>query len=245
MPVPSHPGPVRRIAPALRQNCIRSWPNHQLGTEAKAKNLSLERTRVTPSPPLPQVSRATPVASASAGVAELVSPAANTASSSATAPFRRAVAALGVTGPQGRCSPGATGRSRRAGGPPGQLRDGEPAAGARSGRARRSRESPRGQDGYRAGGSDFVAGDEGFSVGAVGGGPKRGRGGGPGAGAVGGGPCGKRPGGVAGGRSGPRLGEERAWGVEGWGSPPPAGRESFPRPVTGGRAGKLVLPRPA
>ena len=100
MPVPSHPGPVRRISPALRQNCIRSWPNHQLGTEAKAKNLSLERTRVTPSPPLPQVSRVTPVASASAGVAELISPAANTASSSATAPLRRAVAALGVAGPQ-------------------------------------------------------------------------------------------------------------------------------------------------
>jgi hypothetical protein len=41
----------------LRQNCIRSWPNHQLRTEAKAKNPSLERTRPTLSPPLPQVSR--------------------------------------------------------------------------------------------------------------------------------------------------------------------------------------------
>jgi hypothetical protein len=61
MPVPSHPGPVRRISPALRQNCIRSWPNHQLGTEAEAKNLSLERTRATPPPPLPQVSRPTSV----------------------------------------------------------------------------------------------------------------------------------------------------------------------------------------
>jgi hypothetical protein len=61
MPVPSRPGPVHRIAPALRQNCIRSWPNHQLGTEAKAKNLSLERTRATPPPPLPQVSRPTSV----------------------------------------------------------------------------------------------------------------------------------------------------------------------------------------
>jgi hypothetical protein len=57
MPVPSHPGPVRRIAPALRQNCIRSWRNHQLGIEAKAKNPSLERTRLTPPPPFPQVSR--------------------------------------------------------------------------------------------------------------------------------------------------------------------------------------------
>jgi hypothetical protein len=56
MPVPSHPGPVRRIAPALRQNCIRSWRNHQLGIEAKAKNPSLERTRLTPPPPFPQVS---------------------------------------------------------------------------------------------------------------------------------------------------------------------------------------------
>ena len=57
MPVPSRPGPVRRIAPALRQNTIRSWRNHQLGIEAKPKNPSLERTRATPSPPFPQVSR--------------------------------------------------------------------------------------------------------------------------------------------------------------------------------------------
>ena len=56
MPVPGCPGPVRRISPALRQNCIRSWPNHQLRTEAKAKNPSLERTRPTLSSPLPQVS---------------------------------------------------------------------------------------------------------------------------------------------------------------------------------------------
>src|SRR6202046_4863754 len=72
MPVPSHPGPVRRISPALRQNCIRSWPNHQLGTEAEAKNLSLERPRATPSPPLPQVSRPTSVAPAPGGRPRLV-----------------------------------------------------------------------------------------------------------------------------------------------------------------------------
>ena len=59
MPVPSRPGPVRRIAPALRQNCIRSWRNHQLRTEGTAKNLSLERTRLSPSPPLPQISAQT------------------------------------------------------------------------------------------------------------------------------------------------------------------------------------------
>ena len=53
---PAGPLPCRRISPALRQNCIRSWPNHQLRTEGKAKNPSLERTRLTPSPPLPQVS---------------------------------------------------------------------------------------------------------------------------------------------------------------------------------------------
>src|SRR3984957_9092931 len=74
MPVPSHPGPVRRIAPALRQNCIRSWPNHQLGTGGRAKNLSLERTLLTPSPPLPQVTWISPVADASRDAARLRSP---------------------------------------------------------------------------------------------------------------------------------------------------------------------------
>jgi hypothetical protein len=64
VPVPSRPGPVRRIAPALRQNCIRSWPNHQLRTEGKAKNLYLERTRLTPPPPFLQVSRPSPTPAA-------------------------------------------------------------------------------------------------------------------------------------------------------------------------------------
>src|SRR5216684_3923488 len=64
MPVPSNAG---RSAESLRrcvQNCIRSWLNHQLRTEGRAKNLSLERTLLTPSPPLPQVSPVTPVARA-------------------------------------------------------------------------------------------------------------------------------------------------------------------------------------
>jgi hypothetical protein len=73
MPVPSHPGPVRRIAPALRQNCIRSWPNHQLRTEAKAKNPSPERSRPTPFHPLPQVSPPTSAALAPSDSTQLVS----------------------------------------------------------------------------------------------------------------------------------------------------------------------------
>jgi hypothetical protein len=35
-------GPVRRIAPALRQNTIRSRANHQLGLAVTRKNLSLQ-----------------------------------------------------------------------------------------------------------------------------------------------------------------------------------------------------------
>jgi hypothetical protein len=251
MPVPGLPGPVRRISPALRQNCIRSWPNHQLGTEAKAENLSLERTRATPSPPLPQVSCVTPVASASASAAELISPAANTASS-ATALLRRAVVALGVTGPHASSPWGHRAALCGLVGRGANCATWGSASGAPSARARRSRESPRGQDGYRAGAPISSPVTRASAWGPWGTAPSAGRGGGPCGGRGGGpgqGPWGRpmreRPGGMAGGRGGPRLGGTEGLGNGGLGEPSIRGRGSFPRPVTGARAGKLVLPRPA
>jgi len=40
MPARVHLWPDRRISPALRQNFIRSWPNHQLEAAMTTKNLS-------------------------------------------------------------------------------------------------------------------------------------------------------------------------------------------------------------
>jgi surface antigen len=48
-------GPVRRISPALRQNFIRSSPNHQLEPGDARKNLSPERLLVSLAPPFTQV----------------------------------------------------------------------------------------------------------------------------------------------------------------------------------------------
>ena len=55
MPVRGDLGPVRRIAPALRQNFIRSSRNHQLEAGVGGKNLFLECAGATLLPALPQV----------------------------------------------------------------------------------------------------------------------------------------------------------------------------------------------
>jgi hypothetical protein len=55
MPVRGYLGPVRRISPALRQNFIRSSPNHQLKAGVDGKNLPHESRRATLFPVLSQV----------------------------------------------------------------------------------------------------------------------------------------------------------------------------------------------
>ena len=112
-----------------------------------------------------------------------------------------------------------------------------------------------GRDAYRAGDSDCVAGDEGFSGGAGGTGrvglhgdlggprgtwgevPNRGPGGGPGGGTARGMAVGRVKAARPAGNRGPRE--------TGGGGAPRCGGKGFPRPVTGARAGKLVLPTPA
>ena len=219
MPVPSPPGPVRRISPALRQNCIRSWRNHQLGTEAKPKNLSLERSRLTPPPPFPQVGRPTtsphgppnpprdpchapPPASRGFPAAPRRAARRSRAQEALRVPqdghrygpggHRPATdVALGATGPQSLQPWGPRARSMRPGGPLAHYATREPdsrerdegatgpqrPATAETGpvqaRERADAKAPGSQDGYRAGGSDFVTGDKGFSAGA--GGTQKGR----------------------------------------------------------------------
>jgi len=218
MPVPSPPGPVRRISPALRQNCIRSWRNHQLGTEAKPKNLSLERSRLTPPPPFPQVGRPTtsphgppnpprdpchapPPASRGFPAAPRRAARRSRAQEALRVPqdghrygpggHRPATdVALGATGPQSLQPWGPRARSMRPGGPLAHYATREPdsrerdegatgpqrPATAETGpvqaRERADAKAPGSQDGYRAGGSDFVTGDKGFSAGGRGG-PRR------------------------------------------------------------------------
>jgi hypothetical protein len=161
MPVPSRPGPVRRIAPALRQNCIRSWPNHQLRTEAKAKNPSLERTRPTPSPPLPKVSRPTSVARSTQSLARLASD-----------PDPQPSPAAGRPAPAGpteatedtRAAPGVSAghRANCAAGKRISFKRQEQAAKAQT------RKPPAARTDIGQGGSDFFTGDEGFSAGGRG-----------------------------------------------------------------------------
>jgi hypothetical protein len=55
VPVRGNLGPVRRISPALRQNFIRSSPNHQLEAGVGGKNLPHEYRRATLLPVLSQV----------------------------------------------------------------------------------------------------------------------------------------------------------------------------------------------
>jgi hypothetical protein len=215
MPVPSHPGPVRRIAPALRQNCIRSWPNHQLRTEAKAKNPSLERTRPTPSAPLPQVSRPNVSPTRPKGP--------HTTRSSATPGGRIAASHERASASTAR----ARGRSAERESPrqPGQI----------SGRGAPISSPVTRASAWGAGGTQRV----GLHAGTWGRSPYRGPGGRP--------RWGNGHGGMAGGwvERGPRHWEEGDQGDGGRGRPPWREVGGFPRPVTGARAGKLVLPRPA
>ena len=154
-------------------------------------------------------------------------------------------AALGLRmGPRADC---ATGKRNR-------LRTPGHAANAQT------RKPPAARTDIGQGGSDFVTGDEGFSDGGPGGPEGRppcgdlgevpipgtwGRSPNRGPGEV---PVGERPwgNGRGVGETRPPRGEEGTKGNGGQGEAPHRGEEGgFPRPVTGARAGKLVLPRPA
>jgi len=169
MPVPGCPGPVRRIAPALRQNCIRSWPNHQLGTESKPKNLSPERSRVTPAPPFPQVSCSTPSSPARETTRHPTREAAR------PLPFAHAPSPRGPRAaptpsrpdpPQPPSALRARGPQIRSMGARGPLPASAPVACAIDpNRSVWRRESPRRTGRISGGGSDSVSDGEGFSVG--------------------------------------------------------------------------------
>ena len=156
-----------------------------------------------------------------------------------------------------------------ANGPEGRLATESPSASTARGRGQSAdAKAPGGQDGYRAGGSDYVAGDEGISVGGpggpegrppcgdlgevpiagdLGGGPPRGQGG-PRSGDLGEVPVGERPGGLAagGGETRPPRGEEGTRGEWEAGEAPYRGEEgSFPGPLRGHGPGRVGAATPA